>query len=403
MPLMANDQVLYGQDTLPQGIRSRGIDTHTGLVMHLLEAGFEAATGAAPERPCIVLLHGFPELAYSWRKVLLPLAAAGYHVVAPDQRGYGRSDGTDVTFDDPLWPFTLLQHVRDTLGLVFALGHRTVAAVVGHDYGSPVAAWCALSRPDVFRSLVMMSAPFEGPPGLPFNSANVPNPSSASAAEPSLQAELAALDPPRKHYHWYNSTRAANTDWSHSPQGTHAFLRAYYHMKSADWPANQPTSLASWTASELARLPRYYVMDLDRTMPESVAPAMPSADQIAACTWLTEAELGVYSSEFERTGFQGGLQSYRVGTDPRYGAELRLFAGRTIDVPACFIGGASDWGVYQRPGRLERLHGTVCTDLRHVHLVSGAGHWVQQEQASAVCEALVEFLRDVQSSTPVPR
>ena len=97
---------------------------------------------------------------------MLPLAAAGFHVVAPDQRGYGRSGGTDVTFDDDLAPFTLLNHVRDALGLVFALGHRSVAAVVGHDYGSPVAAWCALARPDVFRSVVLMSAPFEGAPSF---------------------------------------------------------------------------------------------------------------------------------------------------------------------------------------------------------------------------------------------
>ena len=117
-------------------------------------------------RPCILLVHGFPELAYSWRKVMLPLAAAGYHVVAPDQRGYGRSDGTDAAFEDELWSFTLLNKVRDTMALVFALGHRSVEMIVGHDYGSAVAAWSALTRPDVFRSVVLMSAPFEGSPAL---------------------------------------------------------------------------------------------------------------------------------------------------------------------------------------------------------------------------------------------
>src|ERR671939_1471397 len=108
---MMNPDVAYGQTTLPEGIRSRFVDNGNGITMHLLEAGFEAA-----ERPCLLLLHGFPELAYSWRKVMLPLAEAGYHVVAPDQRGYGRTDGTDVTFDDGLGPFTLLNHVRDALG-----------------------------------------------------------------------------------------------------------------------------------------------------------------------------------------------------------------------------------------------------------------------------------------------
>src|SRR5919202_449497 len=88
---------------------------------------------------------------------------------ALEPRGYGRSGGVDVTFDDDLRPFSLLNYVRDALGLVFALGQRSVAAVVGHDYGSPVAAWCALVRPDVFRSVVLMGAPFQGPPPLPFN------------------------------------------------------------------------------------------------------------------------------------------------------------------------------------------------------------------------------------------
>src|SRR3954470_14976388 len=118
-----NEAVVYGQTTVPEGIRSRFVHGINGISMHVLEAGFQGADGGA-DRPCVVLLHGFPELAYSWRKVMVPLAEAGFHVVAPDQRGYGRSGGTDVAFDDDLRPFSLLNRVRDTLGLVFALGHR---------------------------------------------------------------------------------------------------------------------------------------------------------------------------------------------------------------------------------------------------------------------------------------
>jgi len=132
---------------LPAGIRSRFVDGVNGLRMHVLEAGFEEK-----DRPCILLLHGFPELAYSWRKLMVPFAAAGFHVVAPDQRGYGRTTGWDADYDGDLAPFRLLNLARDALGLVSALGHRSVAAVVGHDFGAPVAAWCALVRPDVFRS-----------------------------------------------------------------------------------------------------------------------------------------------------------------------------------------------------------------------------------------------------------
>ena len=122
---------------LPPGIRSRFIDDINGLKMHVLEAGVQDS------RPCLVLLHGFPELAYSWRKVMLPLAAAGYHVVAPDLRGYGRTTGWNAAYDGDLGAFRALNIVRDVLGLVFALGYRSLAGLVGHDYGSPIAAWCA--------------------------------------------------------------------------------------------------------------------------------------------------------------------------------------------------------------------------------------------------------------------
>src|SRR6201997_4252011 len=138
---------------LPAGIRSRYVDGINGLRMHVLEAGYET-TG----RPCVLLLHGFPELAYSWRKVMPSLAAAAFHVVAPDQRGYGRTSGWDGDYDGDLASFRLLNLVRDKLTLVAALGYRSVA-VVGHDFGAAVAAGCALIRPDVFRSMTLMSAP----------------------------------------------------------------------------------------------------------------------------------------------------------------------------------------------------------------------------------------------------
>src|SRR2546423_4649386 len=154
--------------TLAHGIRARFARNINGLDMHVLEAGF-----AADGRPLVLLLHGFPELAYSWRKVMLPLAAAGFHVIAPDQRGYGRTTGWDAAYDGDLNSFRILNVVKDALALGFALGHRSVAAVVGHDFGSPVAAYCALARPDVFCSVVMMSAPFAGPPILPFGTAAV--------------------------------------------------------------------------------------------------------------------------------------------------------------------------------------------------------------------------------------
>src|SRR6202051_634981 len=110
----------------PAGIRSRIVPGINGLAMHVLEAGFET-----PGRPLVLLLHGFPELAYSWRKGMMPLAAAGYQVIAPDQRGFGRTPGWDDSYDADPDPFRMLNMVRDVMALVYALGHRSVALVAG--------------------------------------------------------------------------------------------------------------------------------------------------------------------------------------------------------------------------------------------------------------------------------
>ena len=370
---------------LPAGIRARFVGNINGLRTHALEAGF-----TPPGRPCLLLLHGFPELAYSWRKIMAPLAAAGYHVVAPDQRGYGRTTGWSADFDGDLHPFSISNAVRDVLALAAALGHRSVAAVVGHDFGASVAAWCALIRPDLFRSVALMSAPFAGPPALPFDTAEAPP---STDAGPDIHQALTKLDRPRKHYQWYYSTRPANEDMWHCPQGVHAFLRGYFHYKSADWAGNRPHALKSWSAEELAKMPTYYIMDLADDMPATVAKEMPSASEIAACNWLPDHELAVYTAEYQRNGFQGGLNWYRSRTGGAFDNELQLFSGRTIDVPSIFISGKSDWGVYQQPGALERMQETVCTRMVGVHLLDGAGHWVQQEQPEEVSSLLIDFLR----------
>src|SRR3954467_4641512 len=285
------------RSVLRAGMRSRFVEGINGLRVHVLEAGF-----GTPGRPLVLLLHGFPELAYSWRRVMPALAEAGYHVVAPDQRGYGRTTGWSANYDDDLRPFRLLNAGGDAVGVVAALGCRSVAAVVGHDFGASVAAWCALVRPDVFGSLALMSAPFAGPPELPFaTDGKEPEP----PASPTIHEALAALPRPRKHYQWWYSTRPANAAMWHCKQGVHDFLRAYFHHKSADWKHNRPYRLAGWSAEELAKMPTYYIMDLADDMPAAVAKEMPLAAEIAVCKWLPDSELAVYAEEYGRNGFQG--------------------------------------------------------------------------------------------------
>ena len=384
----------YAAGVLPPGVRSRFVAGVNGIRMHVLEAG--SKTGA---RGGVLLLHGFPELAYSWRRLMPALAAEGYHVIAPDLRGYGRTEGAGVGYDDDLRPFRMLNEVRDMLSLVAAFGYREVQ-LAGHDFGSLVASWCAVARPDVFRSVVLMSAPFGGTATLPFDTADAPAVAGGAPA-PDIDAGLASLEPPRWHYRRFYATRGANDDLWRAPQGVHDFLRAYYHMKSGDWSGNHPEPLREWSAAELARLPRYYVLDLGRGMAETVAEHMPTPAEIAACEWLPDDELRVYSGEYRRTGFQGGLQWYRsvASVSSIFGgginADLQVFAGRTIDQPSMFIAGARDWGIHQRPGALERMNGQACTDMRGLHLLDGAGHWVQQESWPEVNRLVLDFLRSL--------
>jgi pimeloyl-ACP methyl ester carboxylesterase len=385
----------YGNGTIPAAIRSRMVGNVNGLSVHMLEAGFETAN-----RPMVLLLHGFPELAYSWRKVMLPLSRAGYHVIAPDMRGYGRTTGWDNSYDADPDTFRILNMVRDAIGLVNALGRRAVAMVVGHDAGAPVASWATLIRPDIFRTVTIMSSPFEGPPAIPFDTANGAAIPRRAPTDDELDAELAKLNPPRKYYQNYQRTRGANDNMLHAPQGLHAFFRAYYHYKSADWKGNMPHPLKARTAEEMAQLPTYYVMEKDKGMAETVAPFMPSAAEIAACKWLTEDEVEVYATEYGRTGFTGALQGYRVrrGSDPKSMAEMLTFSGRSIEVPSMFIGGKSDWGVYQTPGAVDKMRTSACTRMVGFHLLDGAGHWVQQEQPEQVSTRLIAFLQEYASN-----
>ncbi|MGH1357324.1 MAG: alpha/beta fold hydrolase [Burkholderiaceae bacterium] len=376
------------QARLPHGVRSEFIDNGNGLLNHVLCAGENH-----PDKPVALLLHGFPELAFSWRRIMLPLAEAGYFVIAPDQRGYGltidQSHGNrigPISYETPLDSYNLINLARDAIGLINALGHHQVELLVGHDFGSPVAGWSALIRPDIFKRVVMMSAPFAGPPALP-------NPTLPPAA-PGIDIQaLSRLSPPRKHYQRYYSTEPADRDMMNAPDGLHQFLRDYYHAKSADWPGNSPHPLEEQSPQALAVMPHYYIMEQNQTMPQAVLASRPAPDQVAQCDWLPDRDLAVYAAMFQATGFQAALQWYRCGSSGQFRQAYQLFGGRHIEPPSCFIAGRQDWGVYQKPGDLTRMEQAVCMNYQGTTLIEGAGHWVQQEQPQQVADLLVKFCR----------
>ena len=368
----------YKAAGLDPAITTRTIRGVNGMDVHVLEAKPDQE-----DPPLVLLLHGFPELAFSWRKLLVPIATLGYHVVAPDQRGFGRTTGWAGAYEDPLSPYCLLSLADDVEQLVVRLGHDRVHCVIGHDFGSPVAAWCALSRPQRFASVMMMSAPFGGPP---------PSAEVTMQKQKQMDRALRALSPPRLHYQRYYTTPQADRNMRSDPEALTRFLRAYYHYKSADWPYNQPHRLQGWEAGELAKMPGYYIMKHGDGMAETVAPHLPSAAQIDACGWMSEAELAVYVETFSRTGFQGGLQWYRATFDAGCLQAMSRYYGRQIDIPSGFLAGAQDWGIYQAPGALEAMQETVCTNMVMCDLIDGAGHWVQQEQPEETFRRIRDFL-----------
>lgn len=239
-----------------------------------------------------------------------------------------------------------------------------------------------------------MAHPFKGFPQLPFNTKTPP----AAPKGPDISQQLAALAQPRKHYKWYFSTPSAAQEMLEPKAELHSFLRGYFHLKSADWSGNEPHPLKSWTGEELAKMPYYYVLPLELNMREAVAIPMSQTDPAEvekSSRWLPDSDLAVYAEEWSRTGFQGGLNWYRVATAPeKYMLDVELFAGRKLVVPTIYVAGKSDWATYQEPGAVEALD-DVCEKFWGVELVDGAGHWVQQEQAEKICDIAEKFLAKV--------
>ncbi|KAK6088496.1 putative epoxide hydrolase [Seiridium cupressi] len=371
---------------LPSGISETYVDctASNGLNFHALKAG-------KPGNPLVLFCHGYPELAFSWRKVLAEIAKAGYYCVAMDQRGYGRTTGwpkrafEEVDLND--YVFTNL--VRDLVCLVYGLGYTEVYSIVGHDFGAVSSAMAALMRPDMFKSTIQLSHPHHAP-ATPALGDEEPKP------KVDIQAELTKLTPPRKHYKWYNSTSEAAPDWENPPQGLETYLRGYFHLKSADWDKNDPHPLQKWAAKDLEVMPEYYVMQKQHSLPQTVAENMKGEDYSKTEKWLSKGDLQVYCDEWKRTGFQGALNWYRAQTasTAQSARDMLLYAGRRIEVLCTFISGKQDWGNYQQPGAFEGYEDPKTVKegcFRSARLIDGAGHWVQQEQPKHVVREILHF------------
>lgn len=323
-------------------IMHRFIETN-GIRMHIAEQG----TG-----PLILLCHGFPELWYSWRYQMPALAAAGYHVVAPDQRGYGQ---TDAPSDNEA--YTLLHLVGDMVGLLDALGEEQ-AVIVGHDWGANVAWQAALLRPDRFRAVIAMSVPY-----VPRGPAYGPR----STVRPTAAMKQMVGD--RFFYQLYfQQPGLAEAELERDVRAT--MLQILYSL-SGDAPAGMRWSPFS---------------------DDPGASMLPGADLPASLPdWLSESDIDYYTSEYQRTGFRGGLNWYR--NLDRTWELMAAYSRAKVMQPALFLWGDRD-PVLDFPEvrtRIERLQ-EVVPRVRQ-EMFAGCGHWLQQERAAATNEAMIDFLR----------
>ena len=322
-------------------IRHRFIETN-GLRMHLAESG---------QGPLVVLCHGFPESWYSWRHQLVALAAAGYHAVAPDMRGYGQTGGPEA-----IDQYTLLHLVGDMVGLLDALGAPT-AVIAGHDWGAPVAWHAALLRPDRFRAVIGLSVPFR--PRGPTRPTTV-MPQTANAVFYQL---------------YFQQPGVAEAEFERDPRAT---IRRMLYAGSGD----SARGLRAQGQEDVGMVARNGGF-LTGHEPPTTLP-----------TWLTEADIDFYAAEFSRTGFRGGLNWYR--NIDRSWELLAPWSGAKVIVPALYVAGDRDLVVAFRG--MDKLLPTLkqfVPKLRETIMLPGCGHWTQQERPAEVNSAMLGFLRSL--------
>jgi pimeloyl-ACP methyl ester carboxylesterase len=330
---------------------------HTnGIEMHMAEAG---------EGPLVVLCHGFPESWYSWRHQIAALAEAGFHAVAPDQRGYGATDAP-AAIDQ----YTQFHLVGDIVGLLDALNAET-AVVAGHDWGAPVAWNCALLRPDRFTAVMALSVPY-----MPRQTATAP-PDGGMAWSGSIRPTEAMRQTfgDRFFYQLYFQTPGvAEHELQHDPRQA---LRLLLFNGGGE-------GIMAWAAAGgmSEELPPNTARFLDGSADPEVLPA-----------WISEADVDVFAGEFRKAGFRGGLNWYR--NIDRNWELMGAYAGALIQQPALFMTGDLDV-VYLSMARAEidNLE-SVVPNLRAKIILPGVGHWTQQERPAEVNTAMVAFLQSL--------
>jgi pimeloyl-ACP methyl ester carboxylesterase len=350
------------------GFESKFVEAN-GQRLHYVEAG---------EGPLVLLLHGFPESSYSWRHQIPALAQAGYHAVAIDQRGYGKSSKPSAVED-----YAITELVGDCAAVVDALGEST-AFVVGHDWGGAIAWTCAVTQPDRFKGVAALSVPYGGRglvalPGDPFG----------EDRKPSEDGRQIAGDGLLFYQEYFNLPGAVEKEAEAA--GLRKFLSAFYYGASADAPL--PDELAGVDLTKLSNEVIVQILRAAMCVPEGggVLDVLQAPDAVPS--FLTEADLDFYVKEFTESGLTGGLNYYR--NLDRDWELLEEYQFATIDQPSLFIGGDRDIvTIWSREARDRAPE--ILTDPRDNVILANCGHWIQQERPQETSEALLRFLAEIE-------
>jgi len=314
-------------------INQRRVSTN-GIELNIAEQG---------EGPLVLMLHGFPESWYSWRHQIPAVASAGFHAVAPDMRGYGKSDKpADIS------TYNQVEVTNDIIGLISSLGYKT-AIVFGHDWGAPTAWSCALHHPDKVTAVGVLSVPF-----------------SPRAPAPPLDMMKEIFKDMFFYQLYFQEPGVAEKEWE---TNVRVNLRKFYHIGSGAFDAGN-----------------------------FIAPKSPDSDLLSDMedpgtlgTWCTESDLDFYTTEFEQSGFRGPLNYYR-----NHNLTWSLTEGgpEKITQPALFVAGGKDGVIMLAADALKNMPRYV-TNLKVNQLIPGIGHWTQQEAPAEVNTLMIDFITSV--------
>lgn len=377
---------------LPEGITSRMVHLVGIQPFHILEINAleEEEYDLPPFRRLVLLLHGFPGLAFSWCRIMTRLAAAGFYVVAPDMRGCGRTpafrflaNGNGPTHYQE---YTPRMAVNELKSLVYALRYRQTVCVVGHGTGAMIAGYCGLMDEEMFASVLFLNRPFVQIPRI-LERATLDEFTERHPVHQELR-QLGSV-----HYALYFSSPRAAQHMQNPPRGLRNFLRGYYYLRSANNRLYQSVTIQQVSARAYRDfMPPFHILPLMRSMPQVVADINTvdnTTGEELTHAWLPDDDLDVYVSEYARTGFHDALRWFWYQVNPWDMVDMHPWAGVRSENSCGFLAGVGDWDITEDMGAIiSMVRRRSAINCLYSRTVESARHWVHLEAPDSVVAAV---------------